>query len=1430
MRNKNDLYDWTRYWIPLEGVIQLDEYGFPHDPQGEFGQYHDFGFSTLEQMEQEPLLLLLGEPGMGKSTLLGEERERLVQKGSGKVIFKELRYMDNSGWLRDNIFQHNTVAEWIQQDSQEIMYLLLDGLDESGIGPELTLGNILGLIKDYAWPLCRLRLRITCRTADWPFDVLNSNNIKELCPGNDSGISCFQEIVPLTRKDVLKAAESKLNDDSEAFFAEVERLGAASMASKPLTLEMLLDEFLKNRTLPTSRKELYETACLKICGETTEARAKKRTLSGRELLVAAGRIATVTLLSSENEIFRMPQGTDRLSVEDLSWGQEIIDGRKFPVNSNAIWEMLGTGLFWERGENARGWAHQSYQEFLAAWYLHWKQLSLNQLLNLLIHPLDDTVVPQLEETASWLVSMNPNLFPEILEKDPLVLLRTDSLPAEQRGKLAIALLSRIDWGSLPFEKAISIRPYLRNLKHDGLSDILRPYLIAESSTSSQRLFALQIAVECGLPDLKEDISTLLLDPNKDSDIRVKAALALEKIGVEKNIDVFKTLLDELSSGRQPDPDHRLRGLILSFLWPTNLTSQELFQLLIPLESKVYGSYRRFLTTQTLFGHAWGKKDIKSGLQWMLKTQTLPENLDPIYFAFNEIMDALIVKGLSFIEDEDFLHAYLSALQTRHAKEGCLIHDNKSLDEFKKIFQNADARIQRQFIQGAIEALGEKVYRELYGSVLLHVVKENDLCWVLSQTKSCYENKPESPVREKEIKRWCYLSSMTFNSLNIDHIETVLGYCRDIPPLAGHFKDLVEMSKTKSPEQIVRGFEESRNKSNAMQQARQHKIIDPPPSKGVMHCLDQIEKGHPEQWPPLLCIMSLTQNGNTGISWNIDDITTLPGWQEASNATKNRIVDAAAAFLEEVTVPSRDLGSESINQQEFSVFVLQAFLFLCKERPEKFASLSTAAWSKGIPFILDLWNLLNGDSQETFTDIIFIEAFKKDRATYLSTLRKFFLKNRDYYFLQKMRPCISPCWCDDISDLLAGLLGEVDLSIGSYSAILSLLIKHGDERGITEAEKLLEGKSRTDFTKEYAVEAIKILLKYPDQRNWKTFWSYISRFPGIVRELFQSETYCPDSSFLTDERLTESDLGDFFLWLHEQFPYEKDSTDAVKSENSEGNSFCSILLRDRTLNALVNLGTIESVSELERIRKELPELKFLDSYLEKARENTCRCTWRPLSVQQIRTLFENSDCRMVHSEGQFMDVLIESLERMEKELQGETRRSVLLWNECKEGHRPLFEPKQEVRFSDDVKRHLQKDLIERGIIIDREVEIQAATTPKSGQRLDIYARAVSIDQHPQRDCVKVFSVKIEIKGSWNHEVEKAMETQLVDRYLKENNSQHGIYLVGWFDCDKGSFRNWQNKKPRCWKTIEKARSALQEQAKSLSRDGIDVRPYVMDVSL
>jgi hypothetical protein len=90
------------------------------------------------------------------------------------------------------------------------------------------------------------------------------------------------------------------------------------------------------------------------------------------------------------------------------------------------------------------------------------------------------------------------------------------------------------------------------------------------------------------------------------------------------------------------------------------------------------------------------------------------------------------------------------------------------------------------------------------------------------------------------------------------------------------------------------------------------------------------------------------------------------------------------------------------------------------------------------------------------------------------------------------------------------------------------------------------------------------------------------------------------------------------------------------------------------------------------------------------------------------------------------------------------------------------------------------LVERGIIAGREVEIrrpQGAGAP--GERTDIHVSAIRPPDR-SRPVAGVARTIIEVKGNWHDELMTAMTTQLVDRYLKDNSCQAGIYLVAWFN--------------------------------------------------
>jgi hypothetical protein len=79
-------------------------------------------------------------------------------------------------------------------------------------------------------------------------------------------------LCPLQRSDVETPA-SAVGVESQAFLDEVERHAATAMATRPITLEFLLNSF-KSGSMATTRDELFRQGCLHLCTEINEYRSE----------------------------------------------------------------------------------------------------------------------------------------------------------------------------------------------------------------------------------------------------------------------------------------------------------------------------------------------------------------------------------------------------------------------------------------------------------------------------------------------------------------------------------------------------------------------------------------------------------------------------------------------------------------------------------------------------------------------------------------------------------------------------------------------------------------------------------------------------------------------------------------------------------------------------------------------------------------------------------------------------------------------------------------------------------------------------------------------------------------------------------------------------------------------------------------------------
>jgi predicted NACHT family NTPase len=493
-------YAWQRFWVPRDGSIDLSDGGFLRDPQSEFARYSDYKLNTLSDLQHFRALALLGEPGIGKSVTLEAEFKALEQQKQedGRVsIHVDLRSFSSDVLLHRRVFESPEFTAWQASNSHLVLYL--DSLDEA----LLRIDSVAALLADELprHPTARMSVRIACRTAAWPHELLEKafKNI-----WGEDAVGVF-ELAPLRRKDVIEAAAQRQIDPSR-FIDEIHKANAVPFAIKPLTLNLLFGIFAKSGHLPERIIDLYSQGCLGLCEEQSPSRRGARRvgqLNRRQRYRLAGRIAAVTMCANRYAIWTDPE-TDQRPDEDvplsaLSTGAETGDFQPFNATEDNLREVLDTGLFSSRGAARVGWAHQSYAEFLAADYLVTKQASPENILKILCHP-SAGLIPQLWTVAAWVASRSQAVRSSLIAQEPFALLRGDLLSWSQSDLAALtdALLTAFH-EQRAHDFGFGIALDYRKLAHPGLAEQLRPYIADPAKHVIARRAALMIARACSPP-------------------------------------------------------------------------------------------------------------------------------------------------------------------------------------------------------------------------------------------------------------------------------------------------------------------------------------------------------------------------------------------------------------------------------------------------------------------------------------------------------------------------------------------------------------------------------------------------------------------------------------------------------------------------------------------------------------------------------------------------------------------------------------------------------------------------------------------------------------------------------------------------------------------------------------------------------------------
>ncbi len=1366
------LYDWQRFWLPAGGTLTLDASGYFPDPSSKYGAALNRESVTLEAGAETHCLVLLGEAGMGKTSVVDAECERL--SSSATVTRVDLGGCTSEESIIREIFE----SPAYKSDAGQA-YLFLDALDECVVP---AVDRVLA--REFKRRHTdSVRVRIVCRTGAWQATL--NDRLREVWGA--SGLRAL-ELAPLRQEDIeLAAAANQL--DAAAFIGQIADRNAQPLAMKPVTLRLLLNQFSKAASLSRTQVELYADGCMALCEETNVERLGSRLvgqLSARERLAIVERIGAMMMLCGRAKVTNAPSAVEpgALALNDIAVGTESMpQGGSTAVSESAVREVLQhTGFFVASGSFLT-FAHRTFAEFLAARYLVRHRFTLVQLTTILLHADGDgRVVPQLMGVAGWAALLDTNLLRLLIDNDPQVLLDLDLSGAtdDLRAALVSGVLARCEAGEL-LEQGWDRHRRYRHLGHSGLSEQLRPFLLEKARAPMARALAVAIAQVCNVTPLDDALVERVLDPDELLPIRVRAARVLEK-GERRSVT---ERLASLALGTPSDKDDDLKGIALRALWPDVPGSATPFEYITPRRRDNYsGAYAGFLYSQ--MPERITDDLLAEALRWLGSISAWSSD-----HTFRVAADAILKKALS--------------CDTVSNRTGIVTYFWQRFEAHEPLWHERDRGFSSETQRRAIVVTmltqkptisSREAFSLVHGSPAL--LRSDDIPWLIEQLDG-----QTAPVAREALAQ-CLAKTFVFGQA-AETIDLVVDAWQRHEVLRPHFDPW--FSAVPWPSEEAQAMKERHHEHLEMLAQRQGRA-EPAPQEELERILaDDIDDL--DRWFWIARLLEEQHYHSAGIE-------TAPLWQTLAEGQKERVIALAKNYVLGGG-PGDTTPLEVDNSFSYlAIFGYQALRLIEVVDRGWIATVEPEIWRKWTPIALTYsWdpessghkNIVEFAHRANAGDLAaFVGAVIRSRAT----------RGSGAINLQQFADCQST----ELDRTLLSLGRDTSLPPIGTSEVLTCLFERNHPDALSTAVSLISGPppAESDATGRERIVHVSVLLL---ARNGDAAWPRVARIlhddvalgKAIVSRLAQHSWFRDNAAPLQGFRPAQR--AELYVWAARNFDEAPPRPMRMHQPTTEQDvaDLCGNILT-----SLQTAGTPDALVAIEEIQRTLPERDWIRWTRLQAINAVLERSWRAIDPASLVALAHDRDARFVASGSDLLAVVLESLDRLERGLQGTPPQAQYLWNT-----HPTYRPKEEEAFSDLVQTHLRDDLERHQVVVNREVQIRRKLGGAPGEQPDLIVEAVA------RGDAAVVAVVIEAKGCWHPALMTAMESQLANRYLADGQYQHGVYLVGSFQCTQ-----WDSTDDRRTRSAARSRESLKteltKQAEDLSDKGRTIRARVLNTSL
>jgi hypothetical protein len=1383
-------YSWPRFWTA------------PGENTGEdfFDRSLMFALGTnalqLSKLVDERCLVLLGEPGLGKSHAIDDAVAEHRQSGNA-VHLVDLGAYEHGESLIGAIVDDVAWREW--RDSEDVLFLFLDGLDEALLHVKAIHKRLIVEMKKLEGDLARLRLRISCRSAEWLPDF--ESQLADIFDSTD----CPRRLAlaPLCSADAAEAARAE-GIDAERFIAEIDERDLARLAASPLTLRMMIDIAASGEgALPGTRAELFDRAILRLAEEHDAGRRRELASQalhvGRRVAVAE-RIVAAMVLAGKTAIESDLTTTSRadLTIRELEGFSEqdpdAAGGASFTVGAEEVQEVLATALFVHLGGVRLTFFHRSLAEYLAARYMVHHHMEAEQIMSLLASAddPDGRLIPQLREVAAWTATLDNDALAEVMKREPELLLRADSLTFtdEARSQLVASLLTE--------ETSMRVERYDRRMRtafagllHPGLPDQIREALRPDRSILVHQM-ALSLARAAAMPELQPDLLAFAFDTAEPAHLRSDAVWALKDYA---DGDTRSALVPLATESIEDDEDDAIKGQALAATFPSSLGVVDVLKVLTPARDEhLFGAYKLFVSRT--FPGALQPEDLPAALEW---ARTAPRDHGAIDL-LSSLADDILAAAWPHLDDERIRSGVIAVIKPRLVEHHELLgplHDRGD----KRTFQEEHGR--QLLICNLMEAA---TAREIEPHTLACsepvLARPEDYSWVVGKLREVIGGTAEVA--------WATLAASLFypETCDVEEMFELAERSSAFGERTAGWRTAVELDSD------VARFGGRRAK-----RARGEAPLKDAPDmeRVILDDLEAVEVGEADAWWRLNLNLMYDESGRGNTSSELEaDLTQFDGWTRADEDTRMRIIEAARHYLNHAPPDPLDwFGNSTINRPAFAGY--RALYLLAKHRPAQLEALDADVWRSWMPIIVG-FPRFSGTDEERFDDVLVgLAADRAPEALTEWTLRMVDVQNATgeggLFVLWRLRGVTAPQLVEALGRKLSdpalqsaarGDLAEYGMRADPHAFLPFITARLTPE--VIEADR------------DAAVLVAAAALGKAPGASWPLIQEHFRSDPALGRAVFEKVANGERTDLASE--LDDPALHALVDWAFENFPPAEDP--ALPS----GGGFVTPRMqsgqaRDRLVAVLAQRGTDNAVVAIDALASKYPSYGMERRKAEAGEARLAR--WTAPEPGHVILLAQSNDARIVLSDAHLQQALMASLRRIEKRLQESSPpASRELWNTS---GKPT--PKGEEELSTWLRGRLEDDLRVGGRIIGRELLIRSSPSGRGrGESVDL---AVFAPIGPDVESAPTASVMIEVKGCWHAKVKTAMKSQLVDRYLTGIRTTHGIYLVFWFAADDWDAADGRSR--HCARDPQKLHDTLSEQARSVTAETpATVRSFVMDGSL